>query len=115
MVQEASEWLAIRPHQQTEIAEEEGDATALLVQHREGKAPMIEEKEDFAPLFEYETRGRTPEVSLLESTSTRDVEEIEGPSRLNMVALRRVTRSAFATKWKADSSLVVSTPKRARF
>lgn len=32
-------------------AEPEGDVVASLMQHREGKAPMVEDEKDLAPLF----------------------------------------------------------------
>lgn len=81
-----------QPHQQAEVAKEKGDAIASPVQHYEGKTPMIEEEEDLPLVFEYETKGQTPEYSSSKSTSTGDVEQIEGPSRPKMVAPRRVTR-----------------------
>lgn len=40
-----------QPHQQTKVVEEEGDATASPVQHREGEAPIIKDEEELAPLF----------------------------------------------------------------
>lgn len=73
-----------------------------------------EEKEELAPFFDYETRGQTPKESSLESTSIGDVEEIEGLPRPKAVALKRVTKSAFAAKRKADSSSTIPTQKRAR-